>query len=440
MPYPYQITDSGGLAPAFPLAHYGPYEYIDPVSGGNTLYVVFPETVAGPISQIRVWESTDDGVTWAEVDPGDRITTATNYYDAQVVLEDNTLHIAYLDSSNQINIKPFDMATRSYGANISGGPTVAINAFDPVTPQARKFGLVRLSTGTYVVHYQTNENVGGTNYTRVYYATYSGGWSAGTQVDTNNTGLARYSGLLGIALGTSDRVHFIWWDQTWWSFMTRSRSSGGTLSSIHNVNSDLFAAPYGNPLSAPITYEDPCGNDVIALAYGHYGLGTYAELSATTLKPAHVEFRSEENARFRKDVYPLTTDGPSDYDPTGDDQAMSLLWDEDTATLYAFWASKGGATGADYKIMHAANEGAGWGTPVMLFNAGSGSDPANFRVSRVWARKIQAGVGIIINCETTGYYYDQPYYWQGSLSATAPAFCPGDSSPATNYGRYGYFG
>jgi hypothetical protein len=433
MAYPYSLGDASILPPEFPLVHVGPYEY------GSSLFVVYPYSTNASgswVATIRVWASADAGVTWAEADGANRPICATADYDCQVFREGNTLHVGYLDTGNQINIKPFDLTTGTWGTNISGGPTPLENGSDPVTPSARKFGLVRLSGGNYVAAYRANESVAASDYTRVYYATYNGTvWSSGTQVDTNNSGLARHSGFLGLALGASDRAHFVWFDLTWWSFLTRSLDSGGTLGDIQNTYSELLNTPYDNPVSPVLAYADACGNTVVAMAYGHYNLGTNSSTAPTSLRHAHLEFRSEANARLRRDSYLATTDGPADDISTADDPAMSLLYDD--GTLYAFWPSKGRATGATYKLMHAANTGAGWGAPVELYDTGLGTTAK--RITRVYARKIAAGVGVVLASTNASSDFAVPHYWQGSLSATAPAVCSGDTPAAATYSRGGSF-
>jgi hypothetical protein len=428
MPYPYQITGSEGVNPQYPAAHLGPYE------SGSALYVVMPNIAGGVTGTIRVWKSTDAGVTWTEQDTANRPTCSASQYDVQVVLAGTTLYIAYLNTSNAVNIKPFAMATDLWGSNISGGPTPSINAFDPVSPQARKFALARRSDGSYVVMYQANETISFTTYGRIYYATYNGTvWSGGTQVDTNNSGLTRQSGLIGCALGASDLVHFLWFDENWWAYITRSLSSAGSLSSLFvNVYSELALSPYGMAMCAPVSYTDDCGNVVIAMGASHYNLGSKSNTAPTTCSAGHIEFRSEADARIRKEAHPDTTDGPADDTASGDDPAMSVLWDD--GVLYAFWASKGAATGATYKIMHAANEGAGWGAAVQLADLGSGN--AN-RITRVHARKIAAGVGIVIGTENASSTYLLPHYWQGSISATGLTPCSGGA--AVTYARGGFF-
>lgn len=165
---------------------------------------------------IAVFKSTDQGLTWTELDTANRpaiVATSVGTSPYGCVQKEQ---VVYVVSGGTLTIDQFNLATGLWGARLtSGGPTVE----DPVATagmgqNARCFPAVR-SDGSFVILYQGEAFDSSTrNRAQAVNWSQAGGWGA----PQNTSGLApadfneEYS--VGLTLGDQDNVHLFFTNDT----------------------------------------------------------------------------------------------------------------------------------------------------------------------------------------------------------------------------------
>lgn len=244
---------------------------------GNNLYIVctnpavrqtFADGNPPPVlAQAHVLKSTDNGATWNEIDLGNGPTVSVLrgsgntargcttpvgacYQDA------DTLLVAYFvwDYSNadpiELRFSVFDLITETWGAETSGGPTIAQKTFGIDTAVSIAY---RPLDGAIIVLYQSYQTISSQAYARTFYVTYEGAvWGSATAVDSAQTGASFDYKSLGAVSGDSSRTHLFY--------------------QVLDVNQIVPGLIYQNSLTAGDALVGP----VQAAALGVFGVGTTA--------------------------------------------------------------------------------------------------------------------------------------------------------------------
>lgn len=365
-------------------ARHGPYDY------GGALYLVCPDNnkglagVAGDHT-IRVWRSTDAGVTWTEQDGANRKAckyqpTAFERHGGHVIdvqADGATLHIGFFEqeatgSRANIHLTTFDMSANTWGSTIAGGPECWIIGGYPAVQDFCGFALVRLSSGTIECVYNgATELVGAVNYDRVSHARYTGGaWGAGTQI-AGQSGVASHFAIFHGIRGLSDRAHY---------FIQRVPNAGP------NTAVDLLhcAVVSGSPGAL---------QDIVALAPGFQ----FVKAAAPVITPAgQITVPYVASSSHRPWVAQAASADVPSWSTTQVNSTANLHlgfgWYNiglalAGSTLAYLWEVD---TGTAYSVRYSFNTGSGWSAAVELFA------PSGYQeVLGLAAQGFSGGVGII---------------------------------------------
>lgn len=204
----------------------GPYAY-----GGN--YYLFTSYLPLGVGNgyVRVFKSAALQ-TWAALDTANEplATYVNGGHGIDTCRVSNVIHVCYLDAVGNYALTTFNLATETWGAKITGGPTQ--NVFE-----ASKFNpglLAVLSSGDRIIGYHLAS--GGTP-TESRYVVYNGAWQA--PVTINNASRL----LMSIAQDNSDRVHFLTYnngDRTYRDYVLAAGVLAAPVSVFTTNNASTF--------------------------------------------------------------------------------------------------------------------------------------------------------------------------------------------------------
>jgi len=368
---------------------------------------------------LRAWKSTDKGVTWSEMDGGNRklIKYITSQYrQATCAIYDeilNLFHIGYLAQDSDatvgvLRIAIFNPTTDTWGAisSASNAPQVVNTDTNLATFEAAGqafFISYRQSDGAYVVHFQgVQQNVNTssfgpptTNYQRTYYQVYSSGaWGSATMVSGQSGVFADFYAS-GCISGTGSRTHLFFsaypdplqvvFTQTFYIYHV-SVNSSDAQTAIQTAAADAKNDVQYNRRSGPPIFRQ----GEILFPYQRWD-GTY--------QPGHFQ-----NPLFGV-LRGYSADTPTWTSEFANTASMPDLYTNPNrnslflaaplcnASIFAFWSIGDGA------LYHTTNSGTGWSTTYSTTTVGT---------------DIQAFNGSNVTDYTVGIYYGQdgqPYYY-----------------------------
>lgn len=218
---------------------------LGPFENGTDIYAVLIDKTA---NTVEVWRSTDSGSSWSEQDSANHRGTSTTATQKVVHAEKlgTTISIVYRGPSNYWHVT-FSMSSNTWGtATEAIGYAGQVNVAGPLA-----MGMAVRSDGSVVTFANSApESIMGTSYRRVTHRNFSGGtW--GSNVDVGGTGVAAHYDMRAIVLGSSDRVHLFWTDETNLDLKHRSLTSANVLGTIQTVHANTLgnlAYPVGLPV------------------------------------------------------------------------------------------------------------------------------------------------------------------------------------------------
>ncbi len=168
-----------------------------PFLNGGDIYGVFLDVDATPVS-VEVWKSSDNGVSWTEQDSGNHPTTSsTNTFGHFLMASRSGTELVAIypgAPANQASFSTFDMATDTWGAQVTGGPALDLSV---ATRSILKWiHILKRLDGSYVVIH----NIATRDF--VLATVYDGAWGAPVTLDNNAISIH-----IRAVLGASDRVH-----------------------------------------------------------------------------------------------------------------------------------------------------------------------------------------------------------------------------------------
>jgi hypothetical protein len=199
---------------------------VGPFLNNGSRYLVLVDNnngIAGTTADhtVRVWKSADGG-SWTEQDGANRKPLKFQQsslprggaHVISVHQVGTTLHIGYFEqllfpnNAGTVNIGSFTMGPDTWSGTVIGGGPDAIAIGYPVIGAG--FGTqeqVRRGAEHVVAVDGAKENVGGTNYDRIYVYVYNGStWDAGTMLP-DQAGTTQYYSLACIVMGANNMVH-----------------------------------------------------------------------------------------------------------------------------------------------------------------------------------------------------------------------------------------
>jgi hypothetical protein len=199
-----------------------------PFINGTDIYGVFLDTASDPLG-VEVWKSSDNGASWAEQDSGNHPTTATSAFGHYLMASKlgTDLAIAYPGGSDQLSFSPFDLSNDTWGAEVTGGPTLDLS--ESTRSTLKWVHIFKRSDGSHVVIY----NVATRDF--VYATVYDGGW--GGAITLENSAFAIHKRAV---LGASDRVHVFYSKGSAADLYHVSLSSGDAASAKTLIDANHF--------------------------------------------------------------------------------------------------------------------------------------------------------------------------------------------------------
>ena len=113
MSNPSQIAavDGGAGGNGFPM---GPYD-----GGANGIFAVLFNAA---IPDIEIWKSLDGGQTWAQQNSANNPAPIVSICGSCFDSVNGIIYVAYVGSDTNLNFKPFNVSTSTWGAQVNGGP------------------------------------------------------------------------------------------------------------------------------------------------------------------------------------------------------------------------------------------------------------------------------------------------------------------------------
>jgi len=212
---------------------------------GSALFGIFFDATN---NMLEAWGSTNSGDSWTEIGSYGHpaATDAGSTYETYDVVQDGSiLHVAYLNASEQVVVRQFDMSTGRWGAVTGGTPSavdLTANVDVHVTGTAALM-LARRSDGDYIVLRQGDADaIMGTSYRRVVYSRYeAGSWT--NEVAVIPGADQSHFDLRAIAIDASDRTYFIFTNSVA-GLSSSVLTSANSLSSNQTIDSTIQAGNY----------------------------------------------------------------------------------------------------------------------------------------------------------------------------------------------------
>lgn len=220
-------------------------------------YVVLQVTTNKDV--VAVYKADNGDNTWSEQDSANRPIT-TQVSDRQglcATLVGTTIHIATWGSSGsnrRVHYHAFSTSSDTWTTTeeLVAGPFTTNTGDGTVSMEVR-------SDGDKIIFYQgPYENVGGTNYDRIYYAVHQGtAWTdASGSLSTGTTKQWRH---VYTVKGASDKVHVFYSDESALEVSHVSFDSTNSLSSVEVVTTTSSA----NPISRPAYYDNAGAETIV---------------------------------------------------------------------------------------------------------------------------------------------------------------------------------
>lgn len=193
-----------GVMPQPQNAHLGPFTD----TSGN-LWVILHDGNASP--NLIAFKSTDNGANWVNAAQ----LSSTGDYTSEDCFFDSAAQIIYVlthrSSDKTLLVYAFDIATTTF-STLSSNTSPPVSGLD--TNGQRPSNILKRSDGTFVIVYQgPTETVSATAYSRVSYVIMAADGTWGTPVQ-HDLGTVGNLNLKSATLGASDRVHWVYSDQS----------------------------------------------------------------------------------------------------------------------------------------------------------------------------------------------------------------------------------
>jgi hypothetical protein len=436
MAYPYNVDLSIVIPEATWAQNIGPFQY------GSEVFGVFVDAVN---SNLEVWSSADAGVTWAERDAANH-PAIKDYWVGSLAIQEYryqgfrcvsvardgaTLYIAYLVQSipdgdyGEINIRAFSMATRTWGATITGGPMAWAWINHGTTPATLNgpavITLGRKSDGSFAVAYTSEPEtvvVGAVPLVckRTSYATYSGGaWSSETAFP-DQAGTYFHFQPATLVIGASDRAHlfvvksartFVLADPETHVFTGRLLHL--TIGqSVQHVTGQVLVISHA-AVGKPAVYESG-GQTYIAVPYAESGASTNEAKIAIAASADAPSWTLET-------IHSAGTYPPAPAPPTYSIALLSAV--HNGTALECYWGAGNGSTFGPERVVKSTRGATTWGdvSDMALHVGGS-----NYFWTVHAGNGSTGGTALFL----TNLYYTQaadieasPFYWQGTAAGAA---------------------
>jgi hypothetical protein len=393
MPYPAVVTGTDEFSPAYWLSSLsGPYE--NGVAGVRFLFFtvnVFNGGTGFTDSNLTAWKSTDSGQTWAIVDAANSplIAGSNGLVDYNTFRDPNpathVIHCVFANPTGALVtgnpalwhatpvIQPFDMDTDSWGAQITGGPTM-VAQFGYGNGDAFRPTLLAYANGDFQILYQsTRETINTLDYDRVSTALYNGAWNAG--VAAFGAGETKDYAPMNMVLGDAGRVHLFAVSITDGGIVPRPPGFPAFFGDRTIQHRPLNAGVLGaqNLVTADIVPNVAVGGGDFVASVVTRPNGGSTELIAGYLRPATGNPLSYTS--FPAITRALSADAPAwtpesvnaDLAKASTQQFVNAPVMIVGASIYQIWSH------LDTDTWYALNNGSGWGPAQLLFNDPTGS-------------------------------------------------------------------
>lgn len=215
------------------------FGFFGAVEHGANLYTLGTLQGAGT-EAVGVFKSTDGGATWTEMDSANRKSLADqNRASASAFAFSDTFRVYHTDpTGDTLAVSDFNMATDTWGSTDVSAESIfgVLDTFGGIDG-------VRRSDGSDVIIFQAPDS-GGVAVCKYVIRSGVGSWGSSVAIGSafqNNV-------MVGLALGSSDRVHFIFREATASLYHKRLTAAGslGSATFLDNLFSE--GRPWGKPL------------------------------------------------------------------------------------------------------------------------------------------------------------------------------------------------
>jgi hypothetical protein len=421
MPYPYQIVSannallfSDARQAETPRPHYyGGYLFQVTVRSANPAYL---DMYASDVT------SGDPGSTWTIQDSGNSKrmpAPATPMFGGRGEARDGAILyyvIGSWDVPNRLKVVRFDMATRTWLSDITGGPDNAY-FFDGSFNEAH-FKIAVLANGDLFIAYQITKTVG-TPWAQVNGVVYDVSMASwGTPFAIFEPDVTEPDFLIGYlahfcVLGGSDRVHVVvktWPDQPH-AILHRTWKAGvlGAVTIIRpgpQIESDTL-----NP-TAGVLYTF-CGTTWVCLAYAEYFDDTQGSGFQGSRRLLCIMFPDEDNpTNWRRDAFYIINDGFNSGNPWF---GASLA--TDGMSLYYVYSDWDTAT-QQWALRYFCLKQTKWAGPTNIIAMGADD------IVDVAANFVNGQLGVSFMGYEGGAAYENPHYFQLTPTCNAAECCP----------------
>ena len=207
-----------------------------------------------------MWKSTDDGVTWDEVDGTNR-PVGSDFESADMQVINDIIYIAQHRGSAGVRLHVFNMSAASSNQDTWTTTDEVVDSSTPETDQA--VALAVLSDGDMWCFYRTTVS---SYESIVYKRRTSGSWGSRNTLDTQATTNFTW---VACVVGESNLTHVFYQEITNGSgnIWHRSLSSGGTLSGRESISTASGTNNNNSKGIAKPLYWDDAGDEIIFVVY-----------------------------------------------------------------------------------------------------------------------------------------------------------------------------
>ncbi len=387
MPYPAVIPGTNDGSPSGWMSSIsGPYE--NGIAGVRYLfYLIFTGVFPNAVSTLTAFKSTDSGQTWAVVDGANSPITAAerggapgSYATFLDPTGNNKVWCSYGNTVGLINsgipsswrstavIQSFDMNTDTWGAQITGGPTLYAQVGNSSNADIFGVQILAYANGDFQLLFQSApENIAGQLYDRVSTVLYSGGF--GAPIAAFGVGETNDYGAMNMVLGDGGRVHCFAISTAKTSpppvafgqriVQQRTLNGGVFVAIAQTVTNNIIASPaQGGSLFVSSVVTRPNGGST-EMILGFLRPATVNPLSYVSW-PTVARANSADTPVWIEEVV------NADAGKESTQQFVNAPVMIDGADIYVVWSAQG-----DTDTWYSKNSGSGWGPAVLLFN-----DPA----------------------------------------------------------------
>lgn len=306
------------------------FQKVGPFFDTNGNMYICVET-AEPWPELRMVKSTDDGVTWTEVDSANRPANR-DIESMDVVQVGSVLHMGHYASSD---VAYYTFNTSDAGSNPDTWQ-IEQDVSTSTTTDLQCVGIAPLSTGEIFMGYQRNDGT----YESVYYRVRSTGGTWGSETEIDTAASTNFYGPIVVREVGSDKVHIFYKDQSNGDIYHTSWTSGGGLTSRELVEGNAGTAT-ANELSMTNAVAWQSGTDEMIMIVVQDDTNDYL-YSVTITNDGSPETRRQvtsvanhfDGGSSRKPTAALAVDGTDIYcvfvDATSLDIWYTLSQDDDT--------------------------------------------------------------------------------------------------------------